>query len=184
MLFVLIGESGSGKSFIQKKLMENGMSKVVTYTTRPKRVNEINNIDYHFVSQKYFKNELLDKNLLLEHAIYNDWHYGFTLDGINYHERDFVLVCTPSGFEALRKKVGEKDVMSIYLNVHERERLVRLAKRGDNIDELMRRIIADRFDFRGIQHLVDMVVNEREVHDLVGKLLAINKRGVQDERET
>ena len=182
MLFVLIGESGSGKSTIQKKLLENGMNKVVTYTTRPKRVDEINNIDYQFVSEKYFKYELLDKKVLLEHAVYNDWHYGYTLDGINYAEADFVLVCTPSGFEALRKKVGTKNVMSIYFNVHERERLMRLARRGDDIDEIFRRIVTDRIDFRGIQHSVDMVVNEREMHDLVGKLLAINKRGVKDER--
>lgn len=178
MLFVLIGESGSGKSTIQKKLMEQGMGKIVTYTTRPIRVNEINNIDYHFVSEKYFKNELLDKGLLLEHAVYNDWHYGYTLDGINYAERDFVLVCTPSGHEALRKKVGTKNVMSIYLNVHERERLIRLALRGDDIDEIFRRILADRIDFKGVHHTVDMVLNEREMDNLVGKLLAINKRGV------
>jgi guanylate kinase len=184
MLFAIVGESGSGKTRIQNKLMENGMQKIVTYTTRPRRADEINHIDYHFVSEKEFKRELLDKNLLIEHAIYNDWHYGFSLDGINYSNQDFVIVLTPSGLHKLHKTVGEKDILSIYLNVHERERLLRLTKRGDHIDEIFRRIMADRLDFKGIQRYVNMVVNEREVDGLVGKLLAINKRGVQDDRET
>jgi guanylate kinase len=178
MLFVLVGESGAGKSRIQDKLMENGMGKIVTYTTRPIRADEINHIDYHFVSEKEFKRDLLDKNLLIEHAIYNDWHYGFTLDGIDYESRDFVLVITPKGLETLHKKVGEKNTLSIYLKVHERERLLRLTKRGDNIDEIFRRIVADRLDFKGIEKRVNMVVNEYEIDGLVPKLLAIRKSGV------
>lgn len=178
MLFVLVGEGGSGKTFLQNKLVENGMGKVVTYTTRPIRADEINHIDYHFVSEKVFKRELLDKNLLIEHNIFNNWHYGFTLDGIDYENRDYVLIITPNGLETLHKKVGEKNIMSIYLKVYERERLLRLTKRGDDIDEIFRRVKADRLDFRGIEHRVSMVVNEREVDGIVPKLLAIGKSGV------
>jgi guanylate kinase len=179
MLIVLVGESGSGKSRIQYELIKNGLQKVVTYTTRPIRSDEINHVDYHFVTEKEFKRELLDKNLLLEYAIYNDWHYGFSLEGINYHDNDYVIVLTPNGLLTLRKKIGEKDVLSIYLNVHERERLLRLTKRGDNIDEIFRRIQSDRIDFKGVHHMTDMVVNEREIETLVPRLLAITKRGVQ-----
>jgi guanylate kinase len=177
MLYVLVGESGSGKSRIQTRLMQGGMQKVVTYTTRPIRPDEINHVDYHFVSEKEFKKELLDKKILIEHAIYNDWHYGFTLEGIDYHSKDFVLVITPSGLTTLLKTVGPKDVMSIYLKVHERERLLRLTKRGDNIDEIFRRIMADRLDFKGIHHRVDVVVNEYEIDGYIPKLLATRNGG-------
>ena len=30
------------------------MKKIITYTTRPKRINEIDDVDYHFVSEERF----------------------------------------------------------------------------------------------------------------------------------
>lgn len=176
MLLVIIGESGSGKDTLAEKLMEEqGFKKVVKYTTRPKRLLEVDHVDYHFINGKQFKMELLDKNKLLHHEIYNDWHYGFTLDGVDYEGENFLVILTPTEFEQLRKKVGEKNVKSIYLEVHERERLIRLAKRGDNIDELMRRIIADRDDFKAVRHSVEIVIREDNFEEMYRKVKHVIK---------
>jgi guanylate kinase len=183
LLYVLIGESGSGKTTVQSRMIEEGFKKVVTYTTRPKRPVEINHVDYHFVNEKEFKFELLDKKVLIEHAIYNDWHYGFTLEGINYHNEDYVIILTPQGYATLRKKIGEKDIMSIYIRTSERERLIRLAKRGDNIDEIMRRIIADRQDFKGVETVVDMVIEDADVSDVIRKILISANRSERHGRK-
>lgn len=175
MLYVLVGESGAGKSREASRLASGGMQRIVTYTTRPIRADEINHVDYHFVNEKEFKKDLLDTNFLLEHAIYSHWHYGFTLEGIDYENSDWVLVCTPQGLRELYRKIGPKNVTSIYIKVHERERLLRLTKRGDDIDEIFRRIKADREDFKGVYTIVDVVVNEHEVDEFIVKLLATRK---------
>ena len=48
-MIVLIGESASGKSSIERCLVEDyGYNKIVSYTTRPPRAGEVDGIDYHF----------------------------------------------------------------------------------------------------------------------------------------
>ena len=46
MIIVLLGASASGKSTIERRLADNyGFEKIVSYTTRPKRHDEINGRD-------------------------------------------------------------------------------------------------------------------------------------------
>jgi len=56
-MIVLVGASASGKSTLQKAMIEHSenLKKVVTYTTRPPRKGEKNGVDYHFVSEKKFQ---------------------------------------------------------------------------------------------------------------------------------
>ena len=75
-MLVLVGPSASGKTQILKILMEKyGMKKLVTYTTRPMRVNEVNGIDYHFVSKEEFLNKL-ENDFFFETIEYNNNFYG------------------------------------------------------------------------------------------------------------
>ena len=54
-MLILIGESGSGKSTIEKMLKENyDYRKIATYTTRSPRNGEINGVDYNFISPEEF----------------------------------------------------------------------------------------------------------------------------------
>ncbi len=62
---VIAGPSGSGKnaiiSEIQKKYPK--ISRLVTATTRAKRPNEVDGVDYHFLSQEKFDQELSAGNI-------------------------------------------------------------------------------------------------------------------------
>ena len=58
------------------------MRKVVTYTTRPMRVGEVNHIDYHFVSKEEFI-EKANNNFFIETACYNDNYYGTAYEDIS-----------------------------------------------------------------------------------------------------
>ena len=50
-LIVLCGYSGSGKTTIANVLQEKyGYHRIITYTTRPKREQEVNGKDYHKAS--------------------------------------------------------------------------------------------------------------------------------------
>ena len=59
MLFALSGPSGVGKSTLQAFLMETfGFRKVVTCTSRPPRMQEVQGKDYYFISEAKFKEHL------------------------------------------------------------------------------------------------------------------------------
>ena len=50
-MLILIGPSASGKTEVAKLLAKKyNITKIVTYTTRAPRINEINGVDYNFVS--------------------------------------------------------------------------------------------------------------------------------------
>ena len=79
-MIVIVGESASGKSTVEKILNEKyGMRKVVSYTTRPPRDTEVNGIDYNFISMNDFID--LDKEkAFLEIGAYRGWFYGSMRD--------------------------------------------------------------------------------------------------------
>ena len=59
-IIILIGESAVGKDTLCTYLVDNnGYERIVTYTTRPPRDNEIDGVDYNFVSQEDFQ-EMID----------------------------------------------------------------------------------------------------------------------------
>ena len=52
-LFLVMGKSATGKDHIYKALLEKipELVSVVPYTTRPMRENEVEGVDYHFLSE-------------------------------------------------------------------------------------------------------------------------------------
>ena len=48
----IIGKNGSGKSYLANKLYNLGFKRNVGYTTRPIRDNEIDGLDYFFITQE------------------------------------------------------------------------------------------------------------------------------------
>ena len=74
---VLAGPSGAGKDTLRKKILErrNDIFFNVSYTTREKRDDEIEGIDYHFVTKEKFQ-EMVDNNEFLEHVNYSTGRYG------------------------------------------------------------------------------------------------------------
>ena len=54
-MIVLVGASASGKTEIAKLIIKNhGFEKMVTTTTRPMRVGEVKDVDYHFLTKEEF----------------------------------------------------------------------------------------------------------------------------------
>ena len=105
-MIVLIGESASGKSTIEKELIKNfKYEKVITFTTRPIRDGEQNGKDYWFVSENEF-NSLKDRQYFIETAEYNGWQYG---SPIIKDPKDKVIIVTPKGLRALQRTYNKKD---------------------------------------------------------------------------
>ena len=75
-LLVISGPSGSGKSSIAKRLLEDARVEFsVSATTRPMRPGERDGRDYHFVSSERFR-ELVDQGAFIEWADVHGNLYG------------------------------------------------------------------------------------------------------------
>jgi guanylate kinase len=174
MIHALIGHSASGKSTIESKLETyKGIPRIVSYTTRPMRVGEEDGVNYHYVSEQEFA--LMEEDgLFSETATYREWHYGLKLPS-KYQTEDYVAVVTPSGYRELVKAVGNKYITSYFISVPERERMARLVKRGDDVDEIIRRIHADRIDFDGFIEQADFIIVNEDVDKSVEMVYTIIK---------
>ena len=57
-MIILVGRSASGKTYLGKLLEKVGFKKIVTYTSREKRLNEVDKIDYNFISKTEFVSKI------------------------------------------------------------------------------------------------------------------------------
>ena len=67
IMVILSSPSGAGKTTITKKIQQKYQSfKIsVSHTTRKPRSNEVDGIDYHFISFEEFENLIKEKKLLM-----------------------------------------------------------------------------------------------------------------------
>ena len=76
-LIVISAPSGTGKTTLVKRLLkrESNMIASVSFTTRPKRENEIEGIDYSFIDESKFK-QMIEMDEFLEYATVFGNYYG------------------------------------------------------------------------------------------------------------
>ncbi|MAG32214.1 MAG: guanylate kinase [Deltaproteobacteria bacterium] len=76
-VFVIAAPSGTGKTTICRRILEadSKLEVSVSHTTRRPRAGEEDGVDYHFVSDKAFR-ELAESGDFLEHAEYGGNAYG------------------------------------------------------------------------------------------------------------
>lgn len=157
-MLVFIGASASGKTEIVKILIRDyGFNKIITHTTRKKRINEIDGIDYHFLSlSEFFKRK--EENYFIETEKYDGNYYGtaFKDTGINN-----VLIVDPNGANSIYDK-GIKNAIYIYLETSESVRESRMEIRGDESIDIHQRVINDRhhFSIKSVKHIDHIIVTD------------------------
>ena len=171
-MIVLVGESASGKSTVENLLRDKyGYTKTVSYTTREPRQNEIQGVDYNFITRDEFEKKHND-GFFAEVGSYNGWLYGTTKE---QYTDNTVAVLTPHGLRQLKKIFQEKEISSFYINVPRRDRLIKILQRGDNIDEAIRRNQSDVGQYDGIEDEVSFVIKndgyKKKPEDIVSEIL-------------
>lgn len=168
MLTIYVGKSASGKDTFLKKQVAVGVKPIVSYTTRPQRVGEVDGVDYHFVSNGKFS-QMITNNEFLEYRVYDTlvdgnpdkWYYGSPI--INIENDDYVAVLDLVGAKDYIKYYGGKNIRIVYVCVEDEERERRAKLRGSfNQTEWNRRLLDDnkKFTLEALEELSKLLNHE------------------------
>lgn len=171
MIFCIIGKSASGKDTLYKNILEKKDSRLVSvipYTTRPKRVDEKDGVNYHFVTRSFLA-QLEASGNVIEKRSYNtvrgEWVY-FTARFDVKKELNYILITTPEGVRKIAEFYGSDSVCTVYMDIDDKTRLLRCIDResqqtSPNYAEVCRRFIADSEDFS--PEIIDSVRNLKRI---------------------
>lgn len=157
-MIILIGASASGKTQIAKQLYKMNYQKCITTTTREKRINEVDGVDYHFLTKEAF-NDLLLSNAFIEVTKYQDNLYGLQRKDII--EQGLVIV-DPAGANNLIRSLG-LGVFVVFIKSSKKRRKARMLNRGDQLESIISRLKSDDKVFKK-KHLikVDLTINNKD----------------------
>jgi guanylate kinase len=118
LILILSSPSGAGKTTLAKKIehSDKNFKISVSYTTRTPRTNEVDGVDYNFVSIKKFQ-ELASQNKFLEQAKVFENYYA-TLKGPIEDNlakgNDFLFDIDWQGTEQV-KKIMPSDIVPVFI---------------------------------------------------------------------
>ncbi len=170
-LFVLSAPSGTGKSTVASKLLQQleGIRRIVTATTREPRPGERDGVDYIFMSREEFERGI-EEGMFLEYAEVYGNYYGTPRDQVekNMKEKvDSLLVIDVQG--AFRIKEVFPEAVTVFLlppSLEELERRMvargyRDANRELRLEMAKKEIPCARaFDYVIINDFVDRAVDQ------------------------
>ena len=176
-MVIIMGKTSCGKDTVVNELItKHGFRKCVTYTTRPMRDGEKQDITYHFITEDDFKQKIRE-NFFAEYKSYDTelgiWYYGVALEDVENADDKTVIILTPDGYRDVIKKVKNKP-KSIYIYANNSTIKERLINRGDDPKEAQRRLEHDNIDFKDVETEVDKIVYNNKgsnINDTVNKIL-------------
>lgn len=154
-IICIVGEAATGKTTLELALSIQGFNRVISYTTRPMRSNEVNGCDYVFIDNDAF-NKLCSENKLPEHTVYprpdgSIWQYGLCIDALS-ETMDNVVVVNPHGLKQLKESDLKDRLIVILVKSSRATRITRYMNRenGDRVvikANLEKRLADDDRDF-------------------------------------
>lgn len=178
-MFVLSSPSGAGKTTISRFLLEKDKNLVlsVSATTRPKRPNEQDNVDYYFVSKEKFL-DMAMKGEFLEYAEVFGNYYGTPKSVVtaSLDKGDDVLFDIDWQGTRQLAEIARKDLVSVFILPPSMKELEsRLRKRGQDSEE----VLGDRMKKANheISHWdeYDYVMVNNDLEESIEKVLSILK---------
>ncbi|HEY64267.1 MAG TPA: guanylate kinase [Caldilineae bacterium] len=178
VMVVISGPSGVGKDATLKRMKELGYPFyfVVTATTRPRRPDEVDGVDYHFVSMAEFA-DMIDRDELLEYAIVYGDYKGIPKRHVREalaSGRDVIMRLDVQGAATVRSLIPQ--VVTIFLMPESEEELVeRLQRRKTEPPEKLKmRIATARKEILRVTEFDYVVVNrEGRLDETVEQVVAI-----------
>lgn len=183
-LFCILGKSASGKSAILNEVLAKlEIPVLLSNTTRPKRDNEIDGIDYNFVTMSKFDEDYKNENIL-EYDCYRidslkqTWVYYTKKSDLLVPNTSQIKIVSPVGLaQLMSNKELKNDIVSIFIDCPSRLRQKRYLTRAISPDS-----VNDRFsrDEKAFQHLFTdyIILNDENtsIHEASNQLINIIER--------
>jgi guanylate kinase len=169
MMLILSSPSGAGKTTLTKKIQQKypNFKISVSHTTRKPRSNEIEQIDYFFISHKEFE-EKISNNEFYEYAKIFDNFYGTSRNSVNelLKKNDNILFDIDwQGTQQLSKFKELKLVKIFLLPPDKKELKNRLVQRNqDNIAIISKRLKAYDNDIHHWSDYDHVIINDNLEH--------------------
>ena len=166
IIFVVSGPSGSGKTTISKEILKSidDIKFSVSFTTREKRDDEINDTDYVFVSAEKFKN-MIDNSEFAEWAEVHGNLYGTPIKQINESDRNGIDILLDIDVQGATKiKETFNNCVSIFVvppSIKElKERLI--VRRSENDYDVEVRIKTSKNEIGQIINYDYIIINDNK----------------------
>ncbi|MDC0903011.1 guanylate kinase [Pelagibacteraceae bacterium] len=181
IMVILSSPSGAGKTTITKKIQQKYPSfKIsVSHTTRKPRSNEVNGVDYNFITHEEFK-KFIDEDKFYEYAKIFDNYYGTSKKTVNtmIKKNDIIFDIDWQGTKQL-SRFKNLELIKIYLIPPNKNELKqRLIKRNlDPLKEVEKRFKAFDEDVKHWDDYDYVVINENldNCYKQIEKIISTNK---------
>ena len=177
-LIIISSPSGAGKTTLCKLLIKKmkNINLSISYTSRSKRLNEVDGKDYYFVNKKKF--ELLKKNnFFIETATNFNNLYGSPYKNIilsKKRNKHILFDIDWKGARKIRRNYTKDDIIDFFILPPSKSELKRrLVKRGrDNIKEINLRLSYAIDEMKHYNEYQYVLINEK-VHKTVNEIKKI-----------
>jgi len=175
-LFVLTAPSGAGKTTLVKAMVERDpeLRFSISYTTREKRLNEVEGKDYFFVSDAEFQT-LEERGELLEFALVFDNNYGTSRSQVEKHLANghhVILEIDWQGAQQVRE--SKPDCVTIFVLPPSRDELERrLRDRKTDSDAVIERRLSDALGDMSHWDEFDYVIVNKDLERAVAELESV-----------
>ena len=164
IMVILSSPSGAGKTTITKKIQQKYPSfKIsVSHTTRKPRSNEVNGVDYHFVSSEEFE-ELINKNKFYEYAKIFENYYGTLKKNVDdtIKKNDLIFDIDWQGTKKLSQFSNLKLIKLYLITENKTELKKRLIKRNlDTKNEVEKRFKSFEEDIKHWNDYDYVIINK------------------------
>ena len=169
MIYCRLGMTGTGKTTLAREVSKKlKIPIIISYTSRPMREGEQEDVDYHYVDNKHFDDNKDDFIEMREYEVYDGsvWKYGYKKSDFSNKNKDYIVVIETDGFKAFKEYFGRDKLKPILINSQIGDLYHRLQKRGDNEKEIERRINDDVQKFK--------IFSETEGHENVYNYYDLN----------
>jgi len=185
LVVVIDGPSGVGKDSVILGLLDkhNEMyEKFANTTTRERRPNEIEGVNYNYVTKPEFLRKIKDGEVY-EHTYRFDNYYGMSKNAIEaVWTRNKIAVnnCEIVGIRATKKLYG-KNCLTVFIKASRADVESRLIGRGDS-EEKRKHRLSEYDEYMSHEHEFDCVIENKildkavdELHEVVVNYLRSKK---------
>jgi guanylate kinase len=177
LMLVLSSPSGAGKTTLSRMLLEqdSNIELSISATTRPRRPNERDGVDYYFIDKVRFQ-AMADREELLESALVFDNYYGTPrapVESALTAGRDMLFDIDWQGTQQLVERAPE-DLVSVFIlppSTDDLER--RLISRAQDSPDVVARRMAKAADEMSHWAEYDYVIVNHEISSSLAQLRAI-----------